>query len=395
MIKPTENWALKDEEKRIVKWFLVLFYFVIISYDFFYYFLVPKFILNKPVGFPSVYNYLTYIVIAGLFPAAIYLIKHQKYNLIKYLFFISYALISVIVDILIFYGSNMEYKSGNIIEIFFILFSPLFINSRYFWLISIGFIVKYAFVGLVIKSSYVMLPIILMILISVLGFILLSRFQGYVNAIKTTCDKQISEMVKGIIATLELKDLYTRGHSERVAGYALILAKQIGNLTVEELNEFNYACLLHDIGKINIPDHILRKPSKLTTEEYNVIKTHPVVGSEAIKNVEGLSKNSISVIRSHHERWDGNGYPDKLKGEDIPLLARITAIADAFDAMTSSRSYRAAMSVEEASKVIINGKGTQFDPDLVEEFKKAFPSWVLFHKNYPWNQENEFHWGRK
>jgi HD superfamily phosphodiesterase len=394
MSKPRENCALINEEQRIVTWFLGLFYLVIVLYDFFYYYIVPKYILDDPVGFPSIYNYLTYVVIIGLLPIAVYLIKSQKYNLVKYIYFISYVLISTIVDMLIFYGSNLEYKSGSIVEIFFVLFSPLFINSRYFWSVSIGFILKYALVGLVIKSSYVLLPIILIILLSLMGSILLSRFQSYVNSIKYTYDKQLKEIVKGIIATLELKDPYTKGHSERVAGYALSLAKQIGDLTEEELKEFNYACLLHDIGKINIPDHILMKPSRLTKEEFDVIKSHPVVGSEAIKNVEGLGK-SISVIRSHHERWDGKGYPDRLKGQDIPFLARITAIADAFDAMTSSRSYRAAMSVEDASKVILEGKGTQFDPELVEEFKKVFPSWVLYHKSYPWEKENELKWGRK
>ena len=100
-------------------------------------------------------------------------------------------------------------------------------------------------------------------------------------------------------------------------------------------------------------------------------------------------KDSIYVIRSHHERWDGKGYPDQLKGEEIPLLARVTAIADAFDAMTSSRSYREAMPVEEAYRRVIEGQGSQFDPQLVEEFKKVFPDWVKFHENYPWTEKWE------
>jgi putative nucleotidyltransferase with HDIG domain len=188
-------------------------------------------------------------------------------------------------------------------------------------------------------------------------------------------------MVKGIIATLELKDPYTRGHSERVAGYALLLAKETGGFTKEELKSFNYACLLHDIGKIHIPDQILMKPSGLTQEEFEIIKNHTVVGAEAVQQVEGLDR-SISVIRSHHECWDGKGYPDQLQGEQIPLLARIVSIADAFDAMTSTRSYRAAMPVEEAYKRIIEGQGTQFDPHLVDVFKTAYPSWVDFHNSF-------------
>jgi HD-GYP domain-containing protein (c-di-GMP phosphodiesterase class II) len=167
-----------------------------------------------------------------------------------------------------------------------------------------------------------------------------------------------------------------------VASYALLLAQEIGKFSKEEQKSFYYACLLHDIGKVNIPDQILMKPGKLTKEEFEIIKSHPVVGEEAVKNVEGI-KDSICVIRSHHERWDGKGYPDQITGEEIPLLARISAIADAFDAMTSSRSYRAAMPVEEAYRRIIEGKGTQFDPNLVEDFKKVFPKWVEFHANFP------------
>ncbi|HYK73883.1 MAG TPA: HD-GYP domain-containing protein, partial [Pseudoneobacillus sp.] len=181
-----------------------------------------------------------------------------------------------------------------------------------------------------------------------------------------------------IIATLEMKDPYTRGHSERVAQYALLLAEETGRYSNEELKSFNYACLLHDIGKIQISDNILMKPDKLTEEEYMIVQSHPADGEEVVKDVEGL-KGYLSVIRSHHERWDGQGYPDHLKEEETPLLARIVSIADAFDAMTSSRSYRAALPIDEAYKRIIAGKGTQFDPKLVEIFEKVFPSWKELH----------------
>ena len=168
----------------------------------------------------------------------------------------------------------------------------------------------------------------------------------------------------------------------------LLLAKEIDKFSKEEQKSFYYACLLHDIGKVHIPDQILMKPGKLTIEEFEIIKSHPSVGAEAVKNVEGI-KDCICVIRSHHERWDGKGYPDQLKEEEIPLLARVTSIADAFDAMTSSRSYETAMPVEEAYQRIIDGKGSQFDPMLVEEFKKVFPAWVEFHEKYQWTKEWE------
>jgi HD-GYP domain-containing protein (c-di-GMP phosphodiesterase class II) len=180
-------------------------------------------------------------------------------------------------------------------------------------------------------------------------------------------------IVKGIVATLELKDPYTRGHSERVAHFSLEIAKRLNRFSEEEIKSYYYACLLHDVGKVSIPDHILTKPSSLTDNEFEIIKTHPVVGVNAIKHIEGL-QDSVSVILHHHERWDGRGYPDKLAGEEIPLMARITAVADAFDAMTTKRSYRDALSLEEAYDRIVQGKGTQFDPLIVEVFQEAFPS---------------------
>jgi HD-GYP domain-containing protein (c-di-GMP phosphodiesterase class II) len=379
---------IKDEEQRTVRWYLTLFYSVLFIYDFSHYYFIPKYITQDQVGSFSKFNYLIYIVIIGLLPVTYYLKKIDKQLYIKYIYFISYILISVIVDIINYYGTAKSYAGGNVIEVFLVLFSPLFISSRFFLLVSCGSIIKYILIGIILKSSTVILPIILILILSFMALILLNRFKGYVNSVQSSYDKQLEGIVKGIIATLELKDPYTKGHSERVAGYAILLAEKAGNFTYEELKSFNYACLLHDIGKINIPDHILMKPSKLTKEEFEIIKSHPAVGAEAVKNVDGLG-NNIHVIRSHHERWDGTGYPDQFKGEEIPFLARVTAIADAFDAMTSSRSYRAAMPVEKAFQLIIEGAGTQFDPTLVEEFKTVFPQWVEFHKKYPWSKECE------
>jgi putative nucleotidyltransferase with HDIG domain len=236
------------------------------------------------------------------------------------------------------------------------------------------------------------MPIILIAILSVMSFFLLARFQGYVRSLSNSYDNQLEGIVKGVIATLELKDPYTRGHSERVAKYAFELAAEIGKFTKEEQKSFYYACLLHDIGKVNIPDQILMKPGKLTNEEFDIIKSHPVVGAEAVKNVEGISDN-INVIRYHHERWDGKGYPDRLKGEEIPLLARVSSVADAFDAMTSSRSYREAMPVEEAYRRILEGKGSQFDPTIVEAFNRIYPTWVNIHKEYSWKKQQQVPWG--
>ncbi|NHC18335.1 HD-GYP domain-containing protein [Bacillus sp. MM2020_4] len=381
---------IPHEERQTVKWFLLFFYIILIGYDFLYYYFLPVFIRHKAGGLPSNFWYITYFVLAILIPVIFYLNKVNKQFWIKYLVFISYLLSSFIVDVITYYGRGEDYSSGNVVEVFLILSLPLFLNTRYFWLVSIGVALKYIFTGYILNASFVIIPLILIAILSIMSFFLLTRFQGYVRSISTLYDNQLEEIVKGVIATLELKDPYTRGHSERVASYALLLAKEIGGFTKEEQKSFYYACLLHDIGKVHIPDQILMKPGKLTKEEFEIIKTHPVVGTDAVKNVEGI-KDSICVIRSHHERWDGMGYPDQLKGKAIPLFARVTAIADAFDAMTSSRSYRAAMPVEEAFQRIIEGEGSQFDPMLVEEFKKVFPAWRKFHEKYPWTKKWEMY----
>ncbi|MDK2871527.1 MAG: hypothetical protein PWQ16_879 [bacterium] len=166
--------------------------------------------------------------------------------------------------------------------------------------------------------------------------------------------------------TIEYKDPYTRGHCERVMEYADALALRIGLSDVER-KRLRYACILHDIGKIGVPGRILDKPGRLTDEEYEIVKRHPVLGEELLKEVPFLREISL-LVRWHHERWDGRGYPDGLKGYEIPLESRIMAIADAFDAMTSDRPYRRALSKEEAIAQIRGGMGTQFDPVLASEF---------------------------
>ncbi|MEH7097286.1 HD-GYP domain-containing protein [Neobacillus vireti] len=374
------------EEKRTIKWFLLFFYLIYFGYDILYYYVFPAFMSHRKIGLPSPFWYFNYIVLAALIPVVYFLNKKNKQDKIKYVFFITFIITAFIVDVLSYYGRGESYASGNMVEVYLILTLPIFLSSRYFWIVSLGIIAKYFLIGFILDTTYVFLAGSLTAILTIMSFFLLVRFQGYVKAISASYDNQLEGIVKGVIATLELKDPYTRGHSERVAYYALILAKEIIKFTKKEEKSFYNACLLHDIGKVHIPDTILMKPGKLTTEEFEIIKTHPVVGANAVNDVDGI-RDCISIIRSHHERWDGKGYPDQLKGEEIPLLARVTAVADAFDAMTSSRSYRAAMSNEEAYNRIIEGQGSQFDPKIVEEFKKIFPKWVKYHEKYPWTKK--------
>lgn len=379
MQKMNERSVFLYEEKRTVTWFSILFFIILIGYDIFYYFIYPRYDSIVSYGFPTEFVYVMYFFILLLIPMIFINNRNNKQHYTKYYFFFTYTILSFLNELFTYWSKPESFSSGNAVEVFFVLFSPIFVNKRYFWTVTIGLIIKYLLLGGLLGNTLVAFPIVLTIVLGVIAYIFLNRFQSYITALSTSYDQQMEGIVKGVIAALELKDPYTRGHSERVAKYAMVLAKELGSFSRDELKSFNYACLLHDIGKVNIPDSILMKPAKLTNEEYEVIKTHPVVGEEAVKNVEGLG-SSISIIRSHHERWDGKGYPDQLIGNDIPLNARITAIADAFDAMTSSRSYRGALPVEEAYNRILQGEGTQFDPNLVDLFKKVYPQWIDIQK---------------
>ena len=174
------------------------------------------------------------------------------------------------------------------------------------------------------------------------------------------------ESIQTLRYTVEAKDTYTRGHSDRVSEYSVLIGKYL-NLSEEDLNILKIGGLFHDIGKIGIPDNILLKPGKLTDDEYSEIKNHPAIGAHILSNAT-LFKDILPIVKHHHERYDGYGYPSKLKGENIPYLARITAIADTFDAMTSKRSYRDSLSLDIVKQEFEKNKGTQFDPKLADLF---------------------------
>jgi response regulator RpfG family c-di-GMP phosphodiesterase len=175
------------------------------------------------------------------------------------------------------------------------------------------------------------------------------------------------ETVAALATALESKDTGTRAHSQRVQRYAVELTKAIDPELVEDQST-EYGFLLHDVGKIGIPDDILLKPGPLTDGERRRMQTHTMLGEQMLGGVAFLRGEGLRVVRSHHERWDGGGYPDGIAGTDIPLGARIFAVADALDAMTSDRPYRGAMSWSAAGREILGQSGRQFDPDVVEAF---------------------------
>lgn len=188
--------------------------------------------------------------------------------------------------------------------------------------------------------------------------------------------------IKALSAAIDAKDQYTRGHSERVAMLSAMLAERVG-YSSEEAERIRISGLVHDVGKIGVPEVVLCKPSRLTDDEFEMIKRHPTIGFEIIKDIPDL-QDILPGVLHHHERWDGKGYPAQLSGEDIPHMARIMALADTFDAMSSNRAYRSGMPRDKVFAEFRKCAGSQFDPDLVEPFLaldfSIFDEMVAHHK---------------
>ncbi len=239
---------------------------------------------------------------------------------------------------------------------------------------TVSFIIEYTNVLADDMASYFLLVTIISFILSITVVILVLQGNKRSYYQKQAIDAEIAEkervermslqMVRTLANTIDAKDSYTNGHSTRVAKYSVMIAKRMG-YEGEKLALLEYSALLHDIGKIGIPNEIINKPSRLTDKEYEVIKTHPGIGGKILQEISEIPDIAIGAYY-HHERFDGRGYPDKLVGLDIPEIARIIGVADAYDAMTSNRSYRDLLPQEIARVEIEKGKGTQFDPDIAD-----------------------------
>ncbi|HZM70276.1 MAG TPA: HD domain-containing phosphohydrolase [Candidatus Cryosericum sp.] len=199
------------------------------------------------------------------------------------------------------------------------------------------------------------------------------QMQEYIQRLKVAAqinNELFMGTIRALAEAIDEKDPYTRGHSERVNGYAVLLGKQIG-LGRKEMREVHISSLFHDIGKIGIEDKILRKPAMLTDQEYAVMKQHPEKGAQMLSKIKAM-KDIIPGIRFHHERWDGSGYPLGMKGEQIPIAARIVAVADAFDAMTTNRPYQKAMPFDKAIGRLLELSDRAYDRKVVTALAEAF-----------------------
>lgn len=207
-----------------------------------------------------------------------------------------------------------------------------------------------------------------------------SRREELAAALDELADAYLS-MVKTLAYVVETKDTYTREHLERTYHYAVKLARHVEPAIADD-RVLGYGFLLHDVGKVGVPEAILTKPGPLDPDEWELMRRHPEIGEQIVSPIAYLAP-AVKVIRHHHERWDGRGYPDGLSGEDIPLAARIFTVADCFDAMTSDRPYRKALDVDAATEEIERNAGRQFDPEMVRAFLHLRDSLMAFPDDRP------------
>ncbi len=215
--------------------------------------------------------------------------------------------------------------------------------------------------GLLIAGVYLNVGIIGVLLLIIPLMVARHTFIMYMDM-----RNQYTSTIKALTKAIDAKDHYTHGHSERVAKYAVLIGQEM-HLPEDFLEKLEYLALMHDIGKIGIPEQILNKPSRLSDDEFNMVREHAAVGAEIIENIKYIGEHA-DIVRHHHERVDGKGYPDGLTGEKISLGAKIVCVADAFDAMTTERVYRRPMTKEEAARELVRCANTQFCEEVVNAF---------------------------
>ncbi|MBU3161747.1 HD-GYP domain-containing protein [Clostridium frigoris] len=244
-----------------------------------------------------------------------------------------------------------------IISVNIIIFLVLSYYLLYIWKINM------------LLPSLVQIFFILNIFFSIIVY---SKMNKAYHTIETTLENAYLSGFEAMAALVDAKDFYTGEHSKNVSKYVSMICNNLncGKNKKDIKNKVRIAATFHDLGKIGVPDIILKNPGKLSDSEYAIMKSHPVIGANVIAKIDGFTEIS-TIIRHHHERWDGNGYPDGLKGNEIPFGSQIISIADTFDAITSDRVYRKGLNKTIALKILIEEKGKQFNPELVDIFIKS------------------------
>ncbi|MBM7659635.1 putative nucleotidyltransferase with HDIG domain [Bacillus mesophilus] len=314
---------------------------------------------------PTDYYALIFVLLLGYLPL---ILIYQYLSLVKQRF-VFLIFTYIILGISLYVAPYI----GHVIFYFGLIYAALFKEKIYF--------VFSFFISVLVYSSVIYIhPIItfypfieIVQLIVFLSYTLILYFVSKMMVQQEMLNSMYTKTMEALVLAIEAKDEYTRGHSTRVSEYSMIIGRTLReNDYPVDLEKLRISSLLHDIGKVNISNDILQKQGKLNAVEYEEIKAHPSFGAEIAKSLE-FPEEIIHPILFHHERTDGNGYPHGLTGEEIPLLARIIAIADTFDALTTNRSYRRAYSIYEARDIILENSGTQFDDRIIPYFIDCFP----------------------
>ena len=287
-------------------------------------------------------------------------------------------------------GTYTNYSMGTSVYVCFISVAVYFVLTLAVIILKHRYIAKKKILGLattlvfiaIIMGIQIIFPESLVSCIAI-AMITVSIYLNMENPAIHGLEHYHNEMVMGFATLVENKDDNTGGHIRRSSAYANLIAKNMRKekkyrnlITKDYLNNLVKAAPMHDIGKIGIPDAVLHKPGRLTPEEFDIIKQHPVIGGKIIKDTfshmfdDEYERMAYEVAMYHHEKWNGKGYPEGLSGTDIPLCARIMAVADVFDAVSAKRCYRDAMALEDCYNIIIKGRGEDFDPDIVDAFLK-------------------------
>lgn len=324
--------------------------------------------------FSTTFFMILSLLLLGLLPYTL-LMRYIPKSIRGDLLFINAAIIIT--------GLSLTFPFYNYFLMVFLPLTSILFNSRRIFYISCMFTTVVGIYMIFFRNYYEEITVLqgIVDMTFMITYLVILDLVVRSNAQYTRNSYIYDKTVNTLILAVEAKDDYTRGHSIRVSDYAMIIGHHMSKIGYEiDLESLRISSILHDIGKINIPQDILTKEGKLTAEEYDTIKLHSQYGADLAKEL-GYPKHIVESILHHHERFDGRGYPKGTSDEETPLHAKIIAIADTFDALTSNRSYRKAFSAEEAKAIVLESMGTQFNPEFTSIFEAVYPQFVEYQED--------------